>query len=369
MRIVIDAYQMRTAITGTDRQARNILRELQAMDQTNTYVVIVNADIPFVAEAVTAKNFTLHPIRLHKRASWIFLGLPLLLLRLRADVFFSFHNLTAPVLPVCRSVVSALDLIPFIYQKRYYRGWKSYWFRRVIVLGYMRIAIRTGRAFWANSQFTKDDLVKRFGVPAERVKVGYMEVEPYFAEQPTPDESRALRDKYQLGEHFIYAIGGSEPRKNNRLVIAAHQKLPAELRAQFPLVIGGGAWQGEKLEVNDPYVRVIGFVEDHDHAHMFHLASMFVWASEYEGFGLPILEAMKAGAPVIASDATCHPEVAGQAAVLVPTGDAAALTTAMEQLATNPDERQKLSEAGRQRAAQFSWRDATAAIFDLLTKP
>lgn len=366
MRIVVDAYQMRPVITGTDRQARNILRELQQIDQSNEYIIVTNRDIPFVGEEVTAPNFTLHPIRLRKRASWIFLGLPILIWRLKADVFFSFHNLTAPPVAFCRRVVSVLDLIPFIYQKRYYRGWKSYWLRRVIVLGYMKIATQVGDAFWANSEFTKQDVVRRFGVAADKVKVGYMEVEPYFAHSPTNEEAAAVRAKYGITGEFLYAIGGSEPRKNNRLVVAAHRELPEELRRRFPLVIGGPKWQGESMEFDDPFVTQAGFVEDHDHAHLYHLATAFIWASEYEGFGLPILEAMKAGTPVIASDATCNPEVAGGATVIFKTGDQAGLTAAMRGLLEDPDERKRLSQAGLEQVKKFSWRDAAMAIHSLL---
>lgn len=369
MRIVIDAYQMRPAVTGTDRQARNILRELQKLDTKNEYIVIVNRDIPFVSEVVTAQNFKLRPTHFHKRASWIFLGLPLDLLMLRADVFYSFHNLTAPGLPVCPSVVSAMDLIPFLYQKRYYKGWKSYWFRRLIVLGYMRNAVRTARSFWAISEFTKNEMVKYFKADRKKFHVAYLQAEDSFSVKPDASRVKAVKEKFGIKDGFVYAIGGAEPRKNNLMLIEAHRRLPQELRERYPLVIAGAVWQGEDLtNKEDKYLILAGYVSEEDHVVLFASATVFAWPTHYEGFGLPVLEAMAAGTPVISSNTTSMPEVAGDAALMFDPNSRHELEEALLKVLSDEKLRERLHRAGLERSKQFSWKKTAEMIHKLITE-
>jgi glycosyltransferase involved in cell wall biosynthesis len=369
MKVVVDAYQMRHNITGTDRQARNILRELQNIDHDNEYIVIVNRDEPFVSEAVTAANFHLYPVHFNKRASWIYLGLPLLLLRLKADAFYSFHNFTAPGLPVCPSVVSALDLIPFMYQKRYYQGLVHYWVRRPLVLGYMRNAAKTAAAFWANSNYTKQQTVDYFHVDPKRFKVAYLQADPVFESEPSAEALAKVRAKLGVRNGFVYAIGGAEPRKNNLLLIEAHRKLSAALREQFPLVIAGAKWQGEDLaESDDQHLILAGYVSDDEHALLYHAATVFVCASTYEGFGLPVLEAMTAGAPVIASGTTSLPEVASDAAIFFDPDSAEELAQALRRVLTDDKLRTQLRRKGLERNKDFSWHTTAATIHELIVR-
>ncbi len=366
-RIVIDAYQMRHAITGTDRQARNILRELQAMDQENEYIVVVNRDEPFVSDIITGANFRLYPVHFSRRASWIYIGLPLLLLRLRTDVFYSFHNLTAPGIAIRPTVASALDLIPFIYQKRYYQGFLDYWVRRPLVLGYMKNAARTATAFWTISEFTKHEMATFFDIPEERFHVAYMEADPVFKEVPSQEQVDELHKKLGVESGFVYTIGGAEPRKNNLMLIAAHRRLPQEIRKKHPLVIAGARWQGEDLtNAKDPHVILAGYVSDQMHAVLYHDAAVFVCASQYEGFGLPVLEAMASGTPVISSNATSLPEVMGEAGLLFDPSSEEQLYKALHKILQDDKLRAQLAKAGLERASQFSWKQPAKVIHDLI---
>jgi glycosyltransferase involved in cell wall biosynthesis len=366
MRIVIDAYQMRPNVTGTDRQARNILRELQSLDRENEYIVIVNKDEPFVSDVIAAPNFTLRRTHFRKRASWIFFGLPLLLIRLRADVFYSFHNFTAPGVPVCPSVVSAMDIIPFVYQKKYYRGFINYWVRRVIVQGYMRNAAKRGAAFWAISKYTAHEMSEFFHIPEAKIHVAYLQADPIFARKPSERTVHELKKRLGIRDGFVYAIGGAEPRKNNLLLIDAHRALPETMREQYPLVIAGAPWQGEDLtNPMDTHLKLAGYVSDEDHAALFYEATVFAWPSQYEGFGLPVLEAMTAGTPVLSSNATSMPEVIGDAGLMFDPSDKDQLVDLLRTILTDNELRDRLSVAGKQRAKEFSWKKVAELLHDL----
>lgn len=369
MKVVIDAYQMAPAVTGTDRQARNVLRELQLLDTANEYVVIVSDRHRFVAEIVTAPNFRLLPLRIRRRASWHAFGLPRIIRKERADVFFSFHNLMCPLIKNSRIVVSALDLIPFVYQRSYYRGFVNRWVRRPLVLGIMKAAARRGDAFLANSQFTKRSVAARFGIRLDRISVGELQAEATFFEKHGDARVAEVRAKYRLPASYVFCLGGSEPRKNVVSVIRGHHLLPLELRSRYPVVVGGALWQDTELPIaNDPLVRQIGFVDDVDLPVVYSLAAVFAWPSEYEGFGLPALEAMASGTPVLTANATSLPEAVGEAAVMVDPRDIAQIRDGLEKILTDADFRDSLVGRGRANVARFSWKRNAAVLLSLLAR-
>lgn len=369
MKIVIDAYQMAPAVTGTDRQARNVLRELQLLDSANDYVVIVNERHRFVADVVTAPNFALLPLRIGRLALWRGFGLPRLIGRERADVYFSFHNLAAPLVKNAKIVVSALDLIPFLYQRTYYRGFVGRWVRRPLVLGMMSAAARLGDAFLANSRFTAESVARRFGIPAERMFVGQLQAEPAFFEEHGPERRAAVRARYRLPESFVFCLGGSEPRKNVASVIRAHHLLPAPLQARYPVVVGGAAWQDTSLPIaDDPLVAHIGFVDDVDLPVLYQMAAVFAWPSEFEGFGLPALEAMASGTPVLTSNTTSLPEAVGDAAVTVDPHDVGQIRDGLEKILTDAPVRAALVARGRVNVARFSWSQNAAVLLSIFNR-
>lgn len=367
MKIVIDAYQMAPHVTGTDRQARNVLGELQLLDPANDYVVIVNERFGFVAEAVTAPNFKLLPLRIRRRALWHAFGLPRIIRRERADVFFSFHNLMSPLVKNSRIVVSTLDLIPFLYQRTYYTGFVNRWVRRPLVLGIMKAAARRGDAFLANSQFTKRSVAGRFAIDPGKIHVGDLQAESVFFEKHGAARIAAVRAKYRLPASFIFCLGGSEPRKNVAAVIRGHHLLPRELQSRYPVIVGGAAWQNtEFATAGDPLVQRIGFVDDVDLPVVYSLAAVFAWPSEYEGFGLPVLEAMASGTPVLTSNTTALPEAAGDAAVMVDPTDATQIRDGLERILTDAAFRSALVDRGFANVARFSWRRNAEVLLSTL---
>ncbi len=173
-----------------------------------------------------------------------------------------------------------------------------------------------------------------------------------------------VRARHGLPGSFVLCTGTLEPRKNLLRLIDAFVALPDELRAGHELaLVGPRGWEAEEIEqrvaAHSAVVRVLGYVSDDDLAALYQSCTAFCYPSLYEGFGLPVLEAMTCGAPVLASDIPSLREVAGDAALYVDPLDTDAIRAGLERLLGSGDERGALAERGRGRAQEFSW-DRTA---------
>ncbi len=212
----------------------------------------------------------------------------------------------------------------------------------------------------ADSAATRADLVDLYGTPPEKISVLYSGVNDEF--QPVRDPARlaAVRARYRLGESpFILAVGTLQPRKNYaRLIQAFAQIGEPELRL---VIAGGRGWlydaifaEVERLQLGQ---RVVfpGFVSDADLPALYSAARVLAYPSIYEGFGLPILEAFACATPVVTSTASCLPEVAGAAALLVPPTDVPALAEALTRALSDTELRARLVQGGLERARLFSW--------------
>jgi glycosyltransferase involved in cell wall biosynthesis len=213
----------------------------------------------------------------------------------------------------------------------------------------------------ADSRATRDDLAAIWQVPLEKITVLYSGVSRSFAPLDDVGVLRAMRQRYGLGdEPYVLSVSTIQPRKNYRMLIQSFRDVSRQLPHHL-VIAGGRGWLFEAVmaEVDRQgladRVHFAGFVADTDLPALYSAADLFVFPSLYEGFGLPILEAMACGTPVLSSDASCLPEVAGDAAVLVSPHDVHAWSEAQLKLLTSPGLRAGLVEAGLARAHQFSW--------------
>ncbi len=221
----------------------------------------------------------------------------------------------------------------------------------------------------ADSEATRRDLIDLYHVPPEKVSVLYSGVEERFT--PVRDEAklRAVRARYGIGEGpFILSVGTVQPRKNYARLIEAFRRLD---RINLRLVIAGGrGWLDETLyaQIETPElqerVRFIGFVADEDLPALYSAASVFAYPSLYEGFGLPPLEAMACGVPVVASDAASLPEVVGEAGLLVDPYDVDALAEALARVLDDETLRRTLIAKGHEQARRFSWAAAARQLLE-----
>jgi alpha-1,3-rhamnosyl/mannosyltransferase len=230
-----------------------------------------------------------------------------------------------------------------------------------------------GAHFLAISQATASEMQTRLGVPAERISVIYPAAADHFSlaggEASTPESAA---DSTRSGESatgdYLLAVGTLEPRKNLAHLIEAYVRLPTALRSRYSLrIAGGGGWKQKNLPVARAIegVHWLGSVSDEELVELYRGATLFVYPSLAEGFGLPIVEAMASGVPVITSIVSSLIEVAGDAAATVDPLDVQALTREIADLLEDPTRRELLKDRGLRRAADFSWRRTAEQVLAL----
>lgn len=242
-------------------------------------------------------------------------------------------------------------------------------------LGGIRDAIKYADAIIAISEHTKRDLIERLNAPEGLVTVTHLAAGEEYKEVKDEEKLKAVRERYGLPEDYILFVGSLEPRKNIKTLLKAYANMREGLKKDFPLVIAGGkGWMNSGIPgmVKDlkmeKSVRFAGYVDGADIAAVYSGASLFVYPSLYEGFGLPILEALACGAPVITSNTSSMPEVAGAAAVLVTPTDAEELTAAIEGVLEDEGKRARMRREGIERAALFSWERCAKETLEVYRK-
>jgi len=223
-----------------------------------------------------------------------------------------------------------------------------------------------------DAEFIRRQVMDVFGVAAERVTAIPLGARPVFHARSPADCAATLQRHGLEADAYLLSVGTIEPRKNLRLTVEAYQGLAPALRQRFPLVIVGmRGWLHSPLErllqplVQAGEVRMLGYVHDTELAELYASCSAMIYPSIYEGFGLPPLEAMTSGAPVVVSNASTLPEVVGEAGILVDPNDDQGLCSVLRDLLQDPARRGALRKAGLQRASGFSWAQCARQTADV----
>ncbi|MFT4171274.1 MAG: glycosyltransferase family 1 protein [Rhodocyclaceae bacterium] len=240
------------------------------------------------------------------------------------------------------------------------------------------VALERASFLITDSEFTRREIIDYFSWPADRIRAVPLAASPDFHPRPAAATTAVLAG-YGLvhGQYCLYA-GSIEPRKNIEVLLSAYEHLPEDVRQRWPLILAGyEGWKSESIHARlrtaqaAGWARYLGFVADADLPVLYAGARLFAFPSLYEGFGLPVLEAMASGVPVVCSDATSLPEVAGGAAAMCAPLDVDGLRAALGRGLEDDAWREQAMLAGVTRAAQFSWaRTAaeTAAVYRLVLK-
>lgn len=296
------------------------------------------------------------------RALWEQLFLPAHLVHDNIDLLHG-PAYALPLICPARSIVTIHDLSFFLYPQTFKQG------NRLYLRLMTSLAVRRANAVIAVSDNTRQDVIRLLKVPADRVHTVPNGIDAVF--RPLPErEVQRFRAENQMPERFILCISTIEPRKNLATLIQAYAALG---NIEHRLVIGGGrGWKFQsifalvdELGVRDR-VWFPGFVHHSKLPYWYNAADVFVFPSIYEGFGLPPLEAMACGTPVITSNTSSLPEVVGSAGLMVSPTDVAALADAIHQVLSIPELAATLSAQGLTRAARFPWQasaERTAAVY------
>jgi glycosyltransferase involved in cell wall biosynthesis len=353
VRIAIDARKLRDYGIGT--YIRNLLRQLARLDHRTEYVVLCRDEDRAFAEEL-GENFRTVPERSGPYSIREQIAVPLDLRRERADLFHAPHYVLPPLTP-CRSVVTIHDCIHLRFPQ-YLPNRLGYAYAR----GSLWIAAHRSARILTVSETSKRDILRYLHVPESKVTVIPNAFDERFSEQPPADDVMRVRERYQLNDPFILYAGNIKPHKNlERLIEAFHTIRRGDLEHVKLLIIGDEISKYAALRRTvhryklHKHVRFFGFVPDATLAILYRLARVFVFPSLYEGFGLPPLEAMASGTPVITSNVSSLPEVVGDAAMLVDPYEPDAIAGAMRRVLSDDRLRDDMRERGLARAREFSW--------------
>jgi glycosyltransferase involved in cell wall biosynthesis len=360
VRIAIDARKLRDYGIGT--YVRNLLRHLARLDRTTEYVVLCH-DADRQMASHLGENF--RPV-LDSSPGYSVreqLTVPFDLQRAQVDLFHAPHYVLPPLTP-CRSVVTIHDCIHLRFPQ-YLPSRIAHTYAR----GSLWIATHRASRILTVSEASKRDILSFFNVPESKIDVIYNAIDERFWEPPPPDEIERVRERYQLHAPFILYAGNIKPHKNLERLIEAFHTLKKRGFDEVKLLIIGdeiSRYPTLRRAVHrhqlHKHVRFFGFVQDKTLAILYRLAGVFVFPSLYEGFGLPPLEAMASGTPVITSNVSSLPEVVGDAALLIDPYQSDAIADAMERLLTDTALREDLRCRGLARARHFSWERSIARV-------
>jgi glycosyltransferase involved in cell wall biosynthesis len=368
MKIGINALFFQYRVSGSAQYMLHLLDALARLDQQNEYILLG----PKPAEQTVEYSFPyqVHPVpdfaardENIEKVIWEQLIAPNAAHHATVDLYHVPY-FAPPLFPRTPTVVTIHDVIP-LRLPAYQLGGK--------VKAYMKLvsyAAHRATMIITVSQHAKQDMVDALKIPPERIRVIYEAAGDEYHPIADPEILATARARYGISERYIFYLGGLDQRKNVLQLIRAFSHLYHQLGdPDLQLVISGNPdkQKGQLFPDPRPVAADLGidsqivyrFIEDEDKPAIYSGASLFVFPSLYEGFGLPPLEAMGCGAPVVCSNRTSLPEVVGDAAISVDPEDTRALTEAMHQILTNSTLQADLRARSLRQAAQFSW-DKTA---------
>ena len=276
-------------------------------------------------------------------------------------MFITFLDKEIPFFPSRAKIVSTVhDLIPLRFPETVFRNLAHRFYYNAL----LRASVRRSDLILTDSDYSKRELIAELGVDERKVHKLTLGVNP--ATPVSHEQASAILARYGLTRPYVLAIGSTEPRKNNSRVIEA-MRLVLPAHPNLRLAIAGRNWRGLAFQsgVLDERICAIGFVADSDMQAIIASAEMLVFASLYEGFGLPVIEAMTQGVPVVTSNVTSMPEVGADAALYVNPYSATDIAKKMEQVLSDTALAATLRSKGIERAKLFQWTTTCAEIASL----
>jgi glycosyltransferase involved in cell wall biosynthesis len=350
LRIGIDAHAIGERKTGNERFIANLIPALRARSDHELVLYVTSDEAERSLRARGLNRTSVRRVRPATPLVRIPFGLPMRVAADRLDVLLVQYT-AGPWIPC--PVVTVVHDVAFRRHPEFFSPFERRWMNRAIPFT-MRRAARIVTV----SSFSLGEIVACFGLDPARISVAHEAADPIFERTPSMPSG--------VDPPYVLAVGNLQPRKNLAVLLGAFRELSRPVRER--LVIAGQASLGAEALRRDAAdlersgrVVFTGYVPDERLVGLLAGATAFAYPSVYEGFGLPVLEAMAAGTPALVADIPVMREIAGNAAVRLPAHDPSAWARAIERLAADPARRAELADAGRRRAAGFSWA-ATAEV-------
>ena len=367
MRIAIDAHSVGTGLGGNESYATNLIEALAEIDQTNRYTLYVTKREAVERFGNRWPNFSVRSTLPHTPLIRIPLTLSAELRRNPVDVLHV--QFTAPPFSPCPVVVSIHDL-SFEHLPQTFT-WRS---RKQLRITVRRTARQASQVI-ALSEYARNDIVETYQIRPDKISVIPLSAGDHFRPIIDEEELQRVRQTYGIEGEYMLSVGAIQPRKNLGRLVAAYSHLrDAKPEGKLPKLVLAGkcAWLYDEtlraikeLSLSESII-LTGYVPEGDLPALYSGALCFIYPSYFEGFGLPPLEAMQCGVPVIVGNRTSLPEVVGDAGVLVDPFDVNALAAAIEKVISDSDLRARLSVQGLARAKIFEWRETarqTLAVY------
>ena len=378
MKIGIDIRTAGGEKAGKGWYTFNITRELLKIDKHNEYFLYADSGIAGFEEF---KNAELKII--NKKGLFWHTAVVKDLKATGINVFFAPSSFIIPALipksstlskPSTRSSIKTIlaihDLIAFLFPERHDK--------KAVILEKLLIkkAIKKSSKIVTISENTKEDLIEKFNIPENKIEIIRCAASEDFYPIPQTEENikglKEFKEKTNLPDKFFLDVGTIEPRKNYETLILSfamiHQKYPD----YHLIIVGKKGWQYEQLEalIRENYlqkfVHFLGYITNKNLNKLYNLAEAFVFPSYYEGFGIPPLEAIQCGCPIISSFASSMPEVIGEAGIYCDPTQPGEFAKAMETVITDKVMRENLINKGRVQCKKFSWKDSAQKLYNLI---
>jgi glycosyltransferase involved in cell wall biosynthesis len=360
MRVAIDVRKLHDFGIGT--YVRNLVQWLSRLDRESEFVLFCQREDCDQIESL-GPNFTPVPDRSANYSLREQVTVPFGLARVRPDLFHAPHYVL-PALTPCRSLVTIHDCIHLMFPQ-YLPGRLAYAYARI----FFRVAATRSARILTVSEASKRDILRFFPMPSEKVDVIYNAIDDRFRTPPDEMQMQRVRERYQLHDRFLLYSGNVKPHKNLERLIDAFHRLRLNGFADIKLLITGSEisrYSTLRRAVHrynlHKHVRFLGYQSANTLASLYRLADAFVFPSLYEGFGLPPLEALASGTPVLTSNVSSLPEVMNGAALLIDPYDPESIAEGLAEILSNDVLRSTLIERGLARAAMFSWEESVRRV-------
>ena len=370
MRIAMNGLFWGRSTTGSGQYTMKLLRALLATCPTNQYFLALHAGQVSSLHDETGDSqldtgrFVLHTPVDRLGENWAKLWFeqmtfPRFCRRERVDIAHVPYW-AAPLWQNVPTVVTVHDLIPLMFSL--YRG-------NLLVRMYSGLVSRSARRaarIVTDSETSRQDIIRLLRVPPEKVQVVYLAADESYHPVSDGDVLHGVQQKYHLPEQYVLYLGGFDARKNVSFLLQAYARLALEWPEVPHLVIAGRLPEEDSEFFPDPHrwidnldlsdrVALIGWVDEEDKPALYSGARVFVFPSDYEGFGLPVLESISCGTPAVVTEVGSLPEIVGDGGIRVPVGDLDGLTEAMSSILRDPELQETLRRKGLEHAAQFGW--------------